>query len=573
MHQSQLHPSSKIKKYVAMFKEHVKKGREIEFEAEAIRKDGIIVPIIISATVMKWERGPIIMGIFKDISELKKAEEKMKTSEALYRNIFETANDLIQRCASDGTIVEVNNHWLKTLGYSKKDIGKMQLKQIVHPDHWNLWFKKFKRVISGRTLSNIETIFITKTGKKIPVEVNAVPLFDVEGNVTSTLGIFRDITERKRAEQALQEERNKLQKYFDVAEVIVLVLSLEGKVLFINKKGCEILGYKGNEIIGRDWSDNFIPEKNRDEVKTLLKRFINRRMDHAEYFEAPVLTKSGNEKIIAWYNALLKEKDEQGRVQAILSAGGDISKLKQAEVTIEQLKELDRLKDDFLNIAAHELKTPLTSIVWLGEILKEGKFSLAPEYQRYITIIHDESTKLSHIVKRILTVTRYKGGKESIYNESFNLASFVLSLIPNLNLVAKRTNSKLVTNVEKKNILITSDKEKISQAIYNFIDNAVKYGPESQTITISIAKPKKDQVKIAVTDQGKGIPLSLQKRLFTKFFQLEPSLSRTREGTGLGLYICKLIVDKLGGRIGVKSELGKGSTFYFTLPIKPKLSK
>jgi signal transduction histidine kinase len=165
-------------------------------------------------------------------------------------------------------------------------------------------------------------------------------------------------------------------------------------------------------------------------------------------------------------------------------------------------------------------------------------------------------------------VTRFESGRAFIDNVSFNLPNFVSSLVTNLNIIADKKKSKVVTNIEEENIVIRSDKEKISQVIYNLVDNAIKYGSEGQTITIAIHKLKKDWVKIEVKDQGSGIPPELQKKVFAKFAQLEPSLNRSQEGIGLGLYICKLIVRKLGGTIGVESVLGEGSTFYFILPVK-----
>ncbi len=362
---------------------------------------------------------------------------------------------------------------------------------------------------------------------------------------------------------ALKEERH-LRIQFLTGVVVVFFIP-GGKVLLINKKGCEILGYEPKEIMGKDWIANFITEKNRAKVRSFFGGVLKNGTEN-RYFEYPVLTKGGDEKIIAWGNTVIK--DGKGEIQAILSAGGDISELKQAEVTIVQLKEFDKMKDEFLNIAAHELRTPLTSIIGLSEVMKAQKPPLLPPFSKYVEIINNEGVMLSHIVKRILTVTRFESGKEVLHIEPFNLTDFISSLLPTLNVIVKNKKSKIITNIKEKDIQITSDKEKVSEVIYNFVDNALKYGSEDQIITISVNKPKKDQVKIAVTDQGKGIPKVLQKKLFAKFSQLEPSLSRSREGTGMGLYICKLIVEKLGGEIGVESELGKGSSFFFTLPIK-----
>jgi signal transduction histidine kinase len=136
-----------------------------------------------------------------------------------------------------------------------------------------------------------------------------------------------------------------------------------------------------------------------------------------------------------------------------------------------------------------------------------------------------------------------------------------------LNIIANKEKSKVIADIEEKNIIIKSDQEKISEVIYNFIDNALKYGSDNQTIVISVTKLNKKLVKIAVKNQGKGIPPEKMDQLFNKFSQLEPSLTRSQEGTGLGLYICKIIIDSLGGKIGVENEPNKGSTFYFTLPI------
>ena len=383
------------------------------------------------------------------------------------------------------------------------------------------------------------------------------------------------VTERAKAEEAkkteavLRAEKNKLQKYLDIAGAVILILDLGQKVLLINKKGSEILRHKtGRKIIGKNWINNFVPEKNRTQVKTNFEKLISGKTDQVKYYEYPILAKNGEEKIISWQQSILN--DEKGQPQAVLGVGIDITELKQARVNIKQLEELNKMKDDFLNIATHELRTPLTSIVGLSEIMSNQKPSLSSANQKYVNIIHGEGTKLAHIIERILTVTRFESGKETVYLEPFNLTTFVSSLQPSLDIIAKKKNSKIITDIEKKNIVVRSDKEKISQVIYNLIDNAVKYGPEGQTITISITKPEKDWVKVEVTDQGPGISLELQEKLFTKFSQLEPSLIRSQEGTGLGLYICRLIVDKLRGKIGVKSELGKGSTFYFALPIRKK---
>ena len=155
-----------------------------------------------------------------------------------------------------------------------------------------------------------------------------------------------------------------------------------------------------------------------------------------------------------------------------------------------------------------------------------------------------------------------------MFKEKFNLVELVMSLETSLGMLTKRSDSKIKFNIAAKKINIESDKAKISQVIYNFVDNAVKYGAKNQTIEVNISLPNEKSVRVEVKGNGQGIVKDMQKKLFLKFSQLEPSLSRSQDGMGLGLYICKQNIDNLGGSIGVESEVNKGATFFFTLPLK-----
>jgi len=560
-----------IPKMIKLFKDVIVKGKEIPLmELEIEDKKGKFIPVEASTKIIK-KNGKIegFLTIARDITDRKKAEEKLKESEEKFRNLVETTSDWIWEVDKNGVYTYASPKIKEILGYEPKEIiGKTPF-DLMPKDEAKKIANIFGEIAKDKKVfHSLRNWNIHKNGGKVLLETSGVPILDEKGNLLGYRGIDRDITERIIVEEALQEAKNKLQTYFDTAGVIILVLNPELKILLINAKGCDILGYTLNEVLGKDWCTNFIPKGNRAEIKSCFEKLITEKVRGIQYCEGPILTKEGEKRFIAWHNTLLK--NGQGQIQAILSTGGDITELTQAKSTIQQLKEFDRLKDDFLNIATHELKTPLTSIVGLSEIMKEQKSYLDPKYKNYINIIYEEGLKLTHIIKRILMVTRFESGRETVNIESFNLANFVSQLLVNLNIIANKRKMKVVTNVEEKSLVLRSDKEKISQLIYNLLDNAIKYGPEGQTITINILKPEKDWVKIEVKDEGPGIPPESQKKIFTKFAQLEPSLNRSQEGTGLGLYICKLIVDKLGGTIGVKSTLGKGSTFYFILPIQPK---
>lgn len=363
----------------------------------------------------------------------------------------------------------------------------------------------------------------------------------------------------------LKMEKDKLQKYLDTAGVIVLIFDLNNKVFLINKKGREIFGAEYNEIMGHDWVTEYVAKRNQIQTRSMIAFLMNHTAP-VDTVENIIIAKDKTEKNIVWHFSALQE--DSGGAQSVLATGVDITELTKAKITINQLKEVDKLKNEVLNIATHELKTPLISIVGLTEVMQKQPKTIPPEYQDFISIIHNEGAKLNNLIKTMLTASRNEVGKVSVFKEKFDLVELVLSLETSLSMLAKRTNSKIKFNVKIKNLPLESDKAKISQVIYNFVDNAVKYGTDSQVIEVNMFLPDKKNVRVEVKGNGQGISKEKQKKLFIKFSQLEPSLSRSQDGMGLGLYICKQNIDNLGGEIGVESEIDKGATFFFTLPLE-----
>jgi len=370
--------------------------------------------------------------------------------------------------------------------------------------------------------------------------------------------------EINKSRKHLKAERNKLQQYLDIAGVIVLVFDYNNKVLLINKKGCEILNVSSAELIGRNWINEYVAQKYQLQTSGFLAYLIGNTAS-MDTLENVIISKDKLEKNIVWHFSILKE--ENNLTPAILATGVDVTELTKAKMTINQLKEVDKLKNEVLNIATHELKTPLISVVGLSEVMEKQPKNIPPEYQNFISIIHSEGIKLTNLIKTMLTASRNEVGKIAVVKEKFNLVDLVNSLRTSLGMLVKRTDSEIKFNIQEEKIELDSDKARISQVIYNFVDNAVKYGPAKQTIEINLFKSDSKYVQVEVKGAGHGISKELQKSLFKKFSQLEPSLSRSQDGMGLGLYICKQNIENLGGQVGVKSELNQGATFYFTLPL------
>lgn len=374
-------------------------------------------------------------------------------------------------------------------------------------------------------------------------------------------------TEIKSSRNRLDTEKNKLQKYLDIAGVIVLVFDVNNNVLLINKKGREILGIEASEIIGKNWINEYVAKKNQNQTRSILTLLLS-KTTLADTLENIIISKDKSEKNIVWHFSMLQ--NENNVATAILATGVDITELTKAKITISQLKEVDKLKNEVLNVATHELKTPLISIVGLSEVMGKQPKTIPSDYQNYISIIHNEGMKLTNLIKTMLTASRNEVGKISAVKEKFDLVELVSSLKISLEMLTKRTDSEIKFDLQAKKVKLESDKAKISQVIYNFVDNAVKYGPKNQIVEINLFLPDNKSVRVEVKGAGQGVPKEMQKKLFMKFAQLEPSLSRSQDGMGLGLYICKQNIENLGGNIGVESESNKGATFYFTLPLTLK---
>jgi PAS domain S-box-containing protein len=188
------------------------------------------------------------------------------------------------------------------------------------------------------------------------------PVFDQQGSLTGAVHIIRDITERKQVERLLRKERDRAQQYLDVAGVMFVAIDAEQRVGLINKKGCEILGYKEEEVIAKNWFDNFLPEKIREQARASFEKVVSGELDSLEYYENPILTKNGDQRLIAWHNTILR--DDKGQVIAVLSSGEDITERKRSEETLRESEE--KYRDLFENareaILTLDLKGNITNV-------------------------------------------------------------------------------------------------------------------------------------------------------------------------------------------------------------------
>jgi len=270
------------------------------------------------------------------------AEKLFLNSEEYFEDFCNNANDLMQSVTPEGRFRWVNKAWLETLGYNEKQIANMTVFDIIHPDELEHCQQLFKKIMSGEDVSRITTAFVTKDGNKIIVEGEVNSAFSQDKPIY-TRAIFRNITERKQAEEALKYERDFAQGLMNTAQAIVLVLDTEARISYINPYMEEISGYHLEEVKGKDWFATFLPKHEREKIKELFLTAIGDTQTRGNI--NTILTKDGQERDIEWYDKTLK--DPRGNVTGLLAIGQDITERKKAE---EELKESEERYRAMINL-------------------------------------------------------------------------------------------------------------------------------------------------------------------------------------------------------------------------------
>jgi PAS domain S-box-containing protein len=377
--------------------------------------------------------------------------------------------------------------------------------------------------------------------------------------------IEQTVVERTRA---LRKEKELARKYLDVAGVIMVMVDSEGVVCLINRQGGEILGYAQDEIVGMNWFDTFVPERERESVR---QRFATIMQDaHVpHFFECPVITRSGDERLIAWHSTGLT--DEDGR-PATLSSGADVTDYRRAieevaarQAELNQAKEIDKLKNTFTSSVSHDLRTPLTSIVGYAEFLEDQIGGpLTPDQQGYVTQIMRGAKRLEHLVDDLLDFARIDAGTFHLRREPIDFLYKIHEAAESFKPQLDEAGLTLEVEAPPGDLTASLDASRIERVLFNLLHNAIKFTPSGGVIRLR-AWAADGMLHCEVEDTGVGIAEHQIPLLFQRFSQLQGGSEKG--GTGLGLSICQAIVDAHHGDIGVRSRPGEGSVFWFSLPL------
>ena len=370
--------------------------------------------------------------------------------------------------------------------------------------------------------------------------------FTNEGLANRFIGTVLDITDQV----AAIEKSAKLAAIVETSDDAIISKTLNSIITSWNKSAERIFGYTEEEMIGQSILKLIPPEREDEEFQILATLRSGKRVDH---FETKRMTKTGN--LLDVSLTISPIKDSQGNIIGLSKIARDITERKQEEMR----------KNDFIAMVSHELKTPLTSIKsYIQVLLAKADQDHDPFIINALTRADVQTRKMTSMIQDFLNLARLEEGKIQLSSQVFELDPVVKEIVNDMQLLSTGHTIKYNGCTD---INVYADKDKIGQVLINLLSNAVKYSPKGGDITISCEKVW-EGVKIAVQDNGIGISAEDQKMLFTRFYRVKNERMKTVSGFGIGLYLVAEILGYHNSRIMVESEEGKGSTFYFTLPVK-----
>lgn len=368
---------------------------------------------------------------------------------------------------------------------------------------------------------------------------------DIENQKKALLNILEDIEQEKTRSDALAG-------IVKGAEEAIVGENLEGKIITWNRGAEKLYGYGAEEVIGKSIKIIF-PDNRLEELNNIIKATKNNTpIDH---YQTQRKKKDGSIVDIAL--SVSPINDQEGKIVGFSAISFDVSKERQ----------IDRAKTEFVSLASHQLRTPLSSINWYAEMLLAGDAGkLSAEQANFVQEIYAGNQRMVELVNALLNVSRLELGTFVVEPESVNITKSAESVLKELQPMIKKKNTKISFNYDKDLPPLEADPKLIRIILQNLLSNAVKYTPEKGIVNLTITKNTKN-ILIKVSDNGYGITKSQQDKIFDKLFRADNVKAKDTEGTGLGLYIVKSIINQTGGKITFESEENKGTTFFVELPL------
>jgi len=539
-------------------------------ELTGVRKDSSAFQVQLSANLIsdKSVKSICIMGSYVDSNHCTKEGTALSESEQRFQIVLENSLDMIyQLNIQRGTCDYVSPSSVKIIGYSPEEMVSFNLKKIeelVHPEDIARWTQHIKTIADHQekqdAVQSFEYRFKHKTRGYRWMRDTCTAIFDEKNELVSIVGAIEDITERRNVFEELIKSEEKYRILAETSADGVFTTDSLGRLTYVNPSFEKLCGRRKSQILATPFRKYLLE----DSVYFFQQIFIDVREknDKIENVELELVAGNGDIIPIETNIAPLTKQTEFGGVVCTVR---DITQRREIE---DELKKNERLKTEFMNIAAHELRSPVTPIKgYLDLILHDSESN--EKIKNWAKISLRNAERLLRLVNDILDVARLDSDTMRFDMEKIDPVEFLNEIIEDMRPAI--LNKKLEFRVTIPSSLphIIGDKNRLSQVLKNLINNSLKF-TDCGFIGLDVEK-KNNHIQISVVDTGIGISQDELKKIFTKFYQAYTGEDRNNEGTGLGLFISKEIVKKHNGTIWAESEVGKGSRFVIQLPYVYKM--
>jgi PAS domain S-box-containing protein len=529
-------------------------------------KDGTIINVILSSAPLdknNYSKGVTFTVL--DITQRKKSEKALKESQNLFQTLSQVSPVGIFRTNLDGYTTYVNPKWLDLSGLSFEEAIGFGWLKAVYPDDREKLEESWNSDVHSQKSSIAEYRFLRPDGSVVWVMGNAVPELINDG-ISGYIGTITDITERKLVENALVESETKYRMIFENVQDLYYETSVAGTIMTVSPS-IETLSkglYRQEDLIGKSMYDFYTDINER----TALISQITEKGTISD-FEVTLTNKDGTKVPCSVSSKIIF--DNQGHPEKIIGSMHDITDRKNATEALKVAKEKaeasDRLKTEFLNNISHEVRTPLNGILGFAEIISLQDLS-ENEKKDSIAMLSESTDRLLNTITNYMDISLVASGSLTVNKRDFKPSEMLKSIFNNFETACKikHLDYSLAIHPQYENLILNSDREICKKIISHFVDNAIKF-TEKGSIHFGFILFS-GHLEFFVRDTGIGISIDSIDTIFDRFVKDKHSPYNVSEGSGLGLAISKGMSDAIGGSIRVESELGTGSCFYLTVPMK-----
>ena len=495
------------------------------------------------------------------INQLEKLTYDLQQSEESYRLLYEYAAVGIGYYESDGTIISFNNLAAKNMGGLPNDFAGKSIFDIFPKSSAETYLRRIQKALTSSKQIEYEDCVDLPSGKRYFLTVLS-KISNPNSNINRVQIISQDITERKNEQQQILETKIRYESILDSIGDAVFACDVNGKIILFNKMAEQMTGVSISKAIGENHNKiiNFINDSNGKSSDDIVAEVIK------------------NNKIIKIINhvELVRTDGQKIPVTSIASPIHYANKTIGCVVVmrdVTQERRIDIAKTEFVSLASHQLRTPLSTINWYSEMLLSSDIgNLTPTQNQYTKQVYQASVRMVDLVNALLNVSRLELGTFAINPSMVNVVMIVKKCIKNFSLQISKKKLVIKQEFDNKISEMKIDPQLFDIVVQNLLSNSIKYSSDKGVITISI-KRDNDNIILAVADKGVGIPQGQQKDIFKKLFRADNAKIADPDGSGLGLYIVKEIVDNAGGKIWFMSNKKKGTIFSVSIPLSGMVKK